>query len=613
MLLYRKSFRRAWLAGIVYLIFFYPVQAFASSAIALGYQPKYRPGFHHFNYVNPVAPKGGEIVLSGFGNYDSFNPFILKGNAVDGLSGLVFEPLMVQSTDEPYSLYAHLAEDIQLAPDKLSVKFRINPKARFSDGTPVTAYDVKTSFDLMKGPEGHPRFRFYWADIKRAVVLGRRQIRFDFAQVNPELHLIVAQMLVFSRKWVTDKKFSKLSKELPIGSGPYVIDRYRLGKDISYKRNPDYWAKNNNSRRGMYNFDRVTFKYYKDSTVQLEALKAGEFDFMLVNHSKQWARDYQGPQFESGAVKKVLLKHQNNAGMQGFVFNTRRELFKDRRVRRALALAFDFAWSNRNLFYKQYERCDSYFSNSPLAARGLAKGRELALLNKYRKQLPPEIFRKVWRPPVTDKPEQLRQNLLQAKLLLEQAGWKVKDSVLKNEKGKRFEFDFLLTQKGFERILAPWAHNLKKLGINMRYRTVDVSLYLRRMRTFDFDIMVASFPQSQSPGNELFNMWYSRAATQEGSSNLAAIDDPVVDALIKEIIYAPDRSHLVIAARALDRVLLYGEYLVPNWYIGVHRVAYWDKFAFPKKRPLYYEATSWALSHWWRKENIKNINGKDVR
>ena len=580
------------------------LNASAAPSVALGYTPKYRPGFRHFDYVNPDAPKGGEIVLSGFGTFDSLNPFVLKGVSASGLGGLVFETLMVQSADEPYSLYAHIADDIRLAPDKLSVTFRISRKAKFSDGTPVTAYDVKTSFDLQKGKEGHPRFRFYWADIKRAVVLGPRRIRFDFNRVNPELHLIAAQVMVFSRKWVEGKQFSKLSKELPIGSGPYVVDNFQLGKSITYRRNPDYWARELNTRRGLFNFDRVTFKYYRDSTVQLEALKAGEFDFVLVNHSKQWARDYLGPQFDSGQIKKELLKHSNNAGMQGFVFNTRRPFFKDRRVRRALSLAFDFAWSNRNLFYNQYVRCDSYFSNSPLAASGLPSGLELALLNKHRSKLPGEIFTKDWRPPVSKQPGQLRQNLREAKALLEEAGWSVKDGVLQNNKGQHFEFDFLLAQKGFERILAPWAHNLKKLGITVHYRTVDLSLYERRMRTFDFDMMVASFSQSQSPGNELFNLWHSRAAKQEGSNNIIGISDPVVDALINSVIYAPNRRHLVAATRALDRVLLYNEYLVPNWYIDVHRVAYWDKFEYPKQLPLYYEAESWALSNWWAKPKV---------
>jgi len=317
-------------------------QVVAAPAAALGYEPKYPPGFEHFDYVDPTAPQGGELILSGFGNYDSFNPFILKSVSVDGLGTLVLEPLMVQSADEPYSLYAHLAEDIDLAEDGLSVTFRLDPRAHFSNGDPVLAEDVKFSFDTLKSDKAHPQFGFYWADIQRAEVLDERTLRFDFAKRNPELHLIVAQMQVFARKWVEGTAFDKLTRTPPIGSGPYTIEKYRLGKDITYVRDPNYWAKDLNTRRGMFNFDRVTYKYYSDETVHLEALKAGEFDFMLVNNSKQWARDYVGPQFTDGRIVKEELAHRNNAGMQGFVMNTRRDKFKDRRVRRALSLAFDF-------------------------------------------------------------------------------------------------------------------------------------------------------------------------------------------------------------------------------------------------------------------------------
>ena len=579
----------------------YLPQLVSAPSVALGYKPKYAAGFAHFDYVDPAAPKLGELVLSAFGDFDSFNPYILKGVAADGLSELIFEPLMVQSEDEPYSLYAHLAEDIELASDGLSVTFRLNPKARFSNGDPVLAEDVKFSFDVIRSDKGHPQFRFYWADIREAVVVGPRTVRFNFYKVNPELHMIVAQVPVFSPKWVGDLPFDKLTREIPIGSGPYTISGYTLGRDVVFERNPDYWARDLNTRRGMYNFERVIFKYYRDSTVELEALKAGEFDFKLVNHSKQWARDYEGPQFDDGRIQKREFRHHNDAGMQGFAFNLRRKKFGDKRVRRAISLAFDFAWSNKNLFYNQYERCDSYFSNSELAARGLPEGDELALLEPFRNQLDEAVFTRIWAPPDTAEPGALRRNLREAKHLLEAAGWRVKDGALRNAQGEPLEIEFLLAQKGFERILAPFAHNLHKLGITLRYRTVDVSLYVRRRRTFDFDMMVVSFAQSQSPGNELINMWGSSAADQEGSNNIIGIEDPVVDALIQKVIYAGDRKHLVTAVHALDRVMQHGEYLVPNWYIDKHRVAYWDRFDRPQSLPLYYEATSWALQTWWSK------------
>ena len=354
----------------------------------------------------------------------------------------------------------------------------------------------------------------------------------------------------------------------------------------------------------MFNFDTVVYKYYKDNTVMLEALKAGEFDFKLVNHSKQWARDYVGEKFDSKKIFKKELKHHNNAGMQGFVFNTRRELFKDKRVRRALTLAFDFNWSNSMLFYNQYTRCDSYFSNSELASKDLPKGKELALLNRYKKDLPDEVFNKVWMPPSTKNKGDLRKNLIVAAALLKEAGWFVKEGVLQNKDGVHFEFDVLLAQKGFERILAPYAYNLRKLGILLHYRTVDVSLYIRRNRTFDFDLMVASFPQSQSPGNELYNLWHSSSSNEEGSRNLIGINNKVIDKLIDHIVFAKNREDVVIAARALDRVMLHEEYLIPNWYIAVHRLAYWDKFSYPKKLPLYFSAENWVLSTWWNKSEI---------
>ena len=587
--------------AFVSIFLLHQIVAVAAPSIGLGYTPKYPANFKHFDYVNPDAPKGGKIILPGFGNFDSFNPYILKGVSVDGLGDLVFETLMVQSTDEPYSLYGHIANDIRLAKNKLSVTFKLNSLARFSDGSPILAKDVKISFDTIKSDKGHPSYRFYWADIKQAVVLSKRTIRFDFERLNPELHLIAAQIPVFSHKWIEGESFDKLSRKKPVGSGPYTILKYSLGRDITYQRNKNYWAKDLPTRKGMFNFDTVVYKYYKDNTVMLEALKAGEFDFKLVNHSKQWARDYVGEKFDSKKIIKEELKHHNNAGMQGFVFNTRREIFKDKRVRRALTLAFDFNWSNSMLFYNQYTRCDSYFSNSELASKGLPEGKELALLNRYRKDLPDEVFNEIWTPPSTKNKGDLRKNLIIAAALLKDAGWIVKDGVLQNKKGKRFEFDVLLAQKGFERILAPFAYNLRKLGIVLHYRTVDVSLYIRRNRTFDFDLMVASYPQSQSPGNELYNLWHSSSANEEGSRNLIGINNKVIDKLIEHIVFAKNREEVIIAARALDRVMLHQEYLIPNWYIAVHRLAYWDKFSYPKKLPLYFSAENWVLSTWWEK------------
>jgi len=577
----------------------------AQPSMGLGYQPKYTADFEHFDYSNAAAPKGGDLVLAGFGTFETLNPYLLKGLSAEGLGGLVFETLMEKSLDEPFSMYGLLAEDIDLAADGLSVQFRLNPKARFSDGSSVTAEDVKFSFDILKSDKAHPQFRLYWGDVTEAVVLNKGTIRFDFARKNPELHLTLGELPVFSRAWVGDKTFDKVVQNKPIASGPYQVAKFETGKYIRYQKNPNYWAKDLNVRKGFYNFDSVTFKYYKDMTVSLEAFKAGEFEFQLENHSKRWARDYQGSKFEQGVIKKETVSHSNNAGMQGFVFNLRRERFQDRRVRRAITLAFDFAWSNKNLFYGQYVRCDSYFSNTELAAdKGKPQGAELALLEPFRDRLPAEIFAEKSQPPVSGNPRQLRKNLRQAKKLLTEAGWKIKQGQLVSGSGERFKFEFLLAQKGFERILAPFARNLKKLGITMNYRTVDTSLYQRRADTFDYDMMVVSYGQSQSPGNELKNMFHSSSAEQNGSRNYMGLKDPVVDALLDKIIYAKNRADLKIAAQALDRVLMYGEYLLPNWYIDKHRIAYWNKFAYPKTLPLYFSATDWMLKTWWFSEKI---------
>jgi len=577
------------------------LNVYADPSVGMGYLPKYAANFKHFDYVNPNAPKGGKLILASPGAFDSFNPYILKGAQAEGL-GLVFDTLMESSLDEPFSKYPLIAEDISLAKNKLSVKFRLNRKARFSNGDPITAKDVKYSFDMLVSDLAHPQYKFTYGDVKQAVVIDKYNIRFDFKQTNPELHMILGNIPVFSSKWQGDKSFDKLTEEIPIASGPYVVDSYSLGKRVTYKRDPNYWAAQLPTRRGKFNFDEIVYKYYKDLVISLEAFKAGEFDFRYEYYSKLWAREHIGPHYDSGEIVKKELPHSNNAGMQGFVFNTRRDFFKDQRVRRAIALGFDFEWSNDHLFYNQYVTNDSYFSNTELEATGLPKNGELKLLEPYRKQLPKKIFNQQWQAVSTKKPSSLRKNLRKAKQLLEEAGWKVKGGVLVNKKGRVFEYEVMLAQKGMDRIFAPFARNLAKLGIKMTYRTVDRSLYIRSVRAFDYDMIVSSFPQSLSPGNEQINMFHSRSADKEGSRNLAGVKDPVIDAMVEKVISAENRQQLITASHALDRLLLHGDYLVPNWYINRHRIAYWDKFNQPKKLPLYYSPIVWVTETWWAEQ-----------
>ncbi len=575
-------------------------------AMGMGYEPKYGVDFTHFDYVNPDAPKGGELALMGLGTFDSLNPFLLKGISAGGLGTLVFESLLERSLDEPFSMYGLIAEYFYLADDELSATFYINPLARFSNGDAITAEDVKYSFDTLMSKAAHPQFRVYFGDIESATVIDRLTIRFNFKNKNRELHMIAGEIPIFSKKWAGDTPFEKLSDTKPIASGPYTVESFVRGRNIRYVRDPNYWAADLPVRNGMFNFDRIIYKYYKDSTIALEAFKAGEFDFFFEHHSKRWERSHSGPRYDSGEIVKKGLPHNNNAGMQGFVFNTRRDRFKDVRVRRALSLAYDFQWANRKLFFNQYVRAYSFFSNTDLAAQGLPKGDELALLETYRHQLPEEVFTRHWQPATTLPPYSLRGNLIQARDLLRDAGWTIQDGVLKNQQGERFILDIVLVQKGFERIIAPYAHNLKKLGIETKFRTVDLSLYMRRLDTFDFDMVVTSFVTSVSPGNELMTMFHSSGANLKGSNNLPGINNPVVDSLVTRIIQAENRQQVVTASRALDRVLVNGEYLVPNWFIDFHRIAFWNKFGIPDTVPLYFDPTSWLLKTWWIDKTLNN-------
>lgn len=579
--------------------------AFAAHAIALHGTPKYPAGFAHFDYVDTQARQGGELRTSSLGNFEKLNPFILKGYSAEGLQQLVFETLGVSSWDEPDTVYGLLAEDIALAADGLSLTFRLNRQARFSNGDPVLAEDVKYSFDQLMGKHATPLYRRYWSDVKQMVVLDPYTVRADFRRKNHELKLIVCQLPVFARKWGGGKSFDKTILDTPLASGPYVVEAFDLGKRITYRRNPNYWGNTHPTRRGMFNFERITYRYYKDTLTRMEGLKAGEIDFIQENSSKNWARSHQGKRWAQGELVKTLFPHQNGAGWQGFSMNTRRALFQDKRVRQALWLAMDFEWMNRQLFFNLYKRSPSYFSNTELAASGVPDERESKVLRElqveYGSKLPAGIFDEIPAPPTTLPPHSLRDNLRQARELLAQAGWVYRDGALRDAQGEPFRVEVMLGDRMMERVCAAYARNLEKLGIRLDYRVYDAALGQRKEENFDYDMTVGLMGGSQSPGNELFDYFGSASRDQPGSSNLMGIADPVVDALINRIIRTERRDELVTLVRVLDRVLRLGYYMVPHFHSNSHRVSYRRTLAQPATLPRYYNIEEWAIKSWWMK------------
>ena len=563
--------------------------------IALHGQLKYGPDFPHFDYVNPEAPKGGEARFAAIGSFDTFNPFNIKGEPVVGI-GQLFESLLTSSADEPFSEYGLIAESVDVSADRSSVMFTLRPQAKFHDGSPVTADDVLFSFETLK-TKGSPSFRFYYVNVAKAEKIGERQVKFMFAPgENRELPLIIGQMPVLSKKYWQDRDFTATTLEIPVGAGPYRIEKFEPGRFIVYQRDENYWGKDLPVNRGLYNIDRLRYDYYRDANVALEAFKAGAYDLRTENSSKLWATGYDFPALTQGWVKKITFPRQLPAGMQGFAFNLRRPLFQDPRVRQALAYAFDFEWSNRNLFYDQYTRTRSYFDNSELAARGLPSPEELALLEPLRKELPPEVFTAAYEPPTANDDAQLRANFQKALQLLQEAGWVFKDRKLVNTKtGEPFRFELLIAEPTWERIGLPFARNLERLGIEMTVRNVDSAQYENRMRDFDFDMAVNVWGQSLSPGNEQREFWSSAAADQPASRNLVGLKNPAVDKLVEQLVAAPDRASLVTRTRALDRALQWSYLVIPHWYIAYDRLALWNKFGYPAVTPL----QGVQLNAWW--------------
>jgi microcin C transport system substrate-binding protein len=608
----RRPLARIWTHCLLAVGFCITGHAWAAHAYAQFGDIRYPAGFAHFAYVNPVAPKGGEIVLvppTRQTNFDKYNPFTLKGSAPPSMLNMLFDTLLVGNMDEPTTAYGLLASDIQVAADRMSVVFQIHPQARFHNGDPVLAADVRHTFERLTSKQAAPQYRTYFGEVKSATVLAERSIRFDFVRPNSELPLIVGAMPVFSRKWGlqgnTHKAFDQMVMDIPIASGPYRIGPVQFGKDITYVRDPAYWAKDLNVRKGQFNFDRITYKIYKDSTAQLEAFKAGEFDYMQSFVAREWARAFTGKAFERGTLIKAELPHGNAGDFQGFQFNLRREQFKDVRVRQAIALAMDFEWLNRQLFYNAYSRVRGFFVASDFEAKGLPGPDELALLKPLRAQLPAAVFdQAVPQPPQTAldpaSGHTLRDHLRQARDLLQAAGWSYRDGALRNAKGQPLTIEFLDSSGSMGRVVTPFAKNLEKLGIEVRYKVIDFALLQKRMDVFDFDIVSNRTVGSEAPGTELLERFGSKSADVEGSGNILGLKDPAVDALLDKAVSATTRPELVTRLRALDRVLRHGHYVVPHWYGAVHRVS-WRAAAFerPAELPRFYQPEKLVTSVWW--------------
>lgn len=566
--------------------------------IAMHGAPKYPANFTHLGYANPDAPKGGHIRLAVVspGGFDSLNPWISKGVAAAGVNYL-YDTLLEGSLDEPFSMYGLLAEKMEWSEDRDWIVFHLRPQARFHDGTPVTAADVKYTFDLLV-QKGAPRWKFYYRDVKSVDVLDRQRVRFVCAnKSNREFPLIVGQMPVLPKHFWEKHDFTATSLDAPLGSGPYRVKSVQPGRGVEYERVADYWGKDLPLNRGRYNFGRIEYDYYRDDTVALEALKAGEYDLRVESSAKNWATAYDVPAVRNKQLLRNLFGRKMPSGMQGFFLNSRREPFRDRAVREALNYAFDFEWANKNLMYGAYTRTNSYFANSDLASGGIPGGGELKLLEPFRKQLPPEVFSKPFVLPKTDGSGNPRNNLREATRLLAGAGWTVKNGKLVNNKtGQPMQFEILLDNPLFAPHTQSFVQNLKRLGIDARVRLLaDTQQFENRLRTFDFDVIVSVAAQSNSPGNEQREYWSSTAARTNDSQNYLGVQDPVVDALVDRVIAARSREDLLDATHALDRVLLWGWYVIPHWYFDKVRIAWWDRFGIPKVQP----DTGPSPEYWW--------------
>ena len=582
--------------------------AWSAHGYALWGDMKYPPGFNHFDYVNPDAPKGGELRLVSnlrLSTFDKYNPFTIRGGAPAYLSQLMFDTLLTGSLDEEGAGYGLLAEDVTVAPDGLSATFRLRREARFHNGDAVLAADVKHSYDTLVGPHTSPAYKTMLIDVDGVDVVDERTVRYRFKRANRELPLTVGGLPVFSRQWGEGKPFNEVVMEPPIGSGPYKIGPVKFGKDITYVRDPDYWARELNVRRGTANFDRILVKIYRDNTARLEALKAGEFDLMAFYSAGDWARRVNGKRFDAGELVKGEFQHKLPTGFQSYVLNTRRPLLQDVRVREALGLAVDYEWMNRQMFYNSYTRVSGLFGNTSCAASGLPSAEELALMDPLRGQIPAAAFGIAYTPPRTDQPEDpavggLRENLRRAQQLLAEAGWTVQSGTLRNAQGQAFVLEYLDSNEGGARVVTPWMRNLEKLGITLRFRPVDFALYQQRLQKFDFDITTIAYAGTANPGQEYADLFGSQAADTEDSGNLAGVKSAAVDSIISLMVSAKTEAQYRAACRTLDRVISHSHVLLPQWFAGTHRMAYnaW-RLERPKVTPPYFRGETWAIDTWW--------------
>ncbi len=596
------------LSNIFLLLF--AVNAFAENSVfsdhlALYGQAKYNTDFSNFSYADPKAKKGGSVTLPEYGSFDSFNPFIFKGIAPSSVVGLTIDTLAVVPVDDFSVAYPLIAEKFEISKDGNFVGFIINPKATFYNGTKITADDVVFTFEsLVK--KGSPFYKIYYADVKEVKKINQHHVRFYFKEntENKELPLIIAQMPVLSKEFFADKDFEKPSLEPMLASGPYYIDSFDQGNFIILKRNKNYWAQNLPTRKGFFNFDEIRYDFYQDTTITKQALFAGNIDLREEYIAKNWKIGYDNPLVTSGKILKKEFTHNKTAPLQSFLFNTRKPMFQNRKVRKAIGYAFDFEWTNKNLFYEQYKRTDSFFKNSGMEAEKLPNAREMKILNKVKHLLPKELFTSPLSVPTHNNAQKSRQNLQTAVKLLKEAGYDFKDGKMVNiQTGEPLVFEILDNSSNgssFTRIMLPFLNNLKKIGISASFRTVETNIFKNRLDNFDFDMVIISFGMSQMPGNEQKELWGSETADVSGSFNLAGVKNEAVDTIINMLINAKTKNEYEACVAALDRVLQWHHFLIFQWYSPVQRVAFWDKFEYPKSQSL--EQNGFTIHTWWKKQ-----------